>query len=166
MGRKEKELLPVKKKPRGRPFEKGNTVSRDSAIKRAKKRLVSVKLIEFKNAIELIANEGMSVKDACEKANILERVFYDIKNATPETKRVYYEALKRRTDRDIERIRNEVMVCDKDTAFSAKIKTEFIKWISGKLNPERYGEVDNRPPVNLEIKIGGETVTVAGSNKK
>ena len=58
------------------------------------------------------------------------------------------------------------MVCDKDTAFSAKIKTEFIKWISGKLNPERYGEVDNRPPVNLEIKIGGETVTVAGSNKK
>ena len=94
MGRKKKELLPVKKKPRGRPFEKGNTVSRDSAIKRAKKRLVSVKLIEFKNAIELIANEGMSVKDACEKANILERVFYDIKNATPETKRVYYEALK------------------------------------------------------------------------
>lgn len=166
MGKEGKDLLPVKKKPRGRPFAKGNTISKDNAVKRAKERLVSAKLIEWKNAIELIANEGMSVKDACEKANISERNFYDIKNATPETKRVYYEALKRRTDRDIEKIRNEVMVCDKDTAFSAKIKTEFIKWISSKLNPERYGEVDSRPPVNLEIKIGNETVTVAGSNKK
>ena len=166
MGRKKKELLPAKKKPRGRPFEKGNTISKDNAIKRAKDRLVSANLVEWKDAIGFIANDGMSVKDACAKAGITETTFYNLKNATPETKRVYYEALKRRTDMDIEKIRNEVMVCDKDTAFSAKIKTEFIKWISAKLNPERYGEVDNRPPVNLEIKIGSETVTVAGGNKK
>lgn len=123
------------------------------------------KLNEFKFAIKLIS-EGMSVPDACKEAGIDKPTFYNIKNYDPELQKVYYEALKRRTDNDIERVRTDVLTADKDTAFPAKIKTEFIKWISAKLNPNVYGDVDNRPPVNLEIKIGGELVTVKGGNKK
>jgi len=153
MGRK----LKVKKlRPRGRPFEKGNQVARKSAIK----------LNEFKNAIKAIAEDGASVTEACEKAGLAVSAFYNIKNMDPELGKVYYEALKRRMDRDIERVRLEVLGCDKENAFPAKIKTEFIKWISAKLNPAVYGDTEQRPPVNLEIKIGGELVTVKGGNKR
>lgn len=122
------------------------------------------KLNEFKTAIHLVS-QGMSVTDACKQAGVEVRTFYNIKNYDPELQKVYYEALRRRTDTDIERIRKDVLESNKDTAFPAKVKTEFIKWISGKLNPNVYGEVDNRPPVNLEINIGGELVTVKGGKK-
>lgn len=123
------------------------------------------KLKEFKFAIHLIS-QGMSVPDACKEAGLEPQTFYNIKNYDPELTKVYYEALKRRTDTDIEKVRNDVLNCNKDTAFPAKIKTEFVKWIGAKLNPNVYGDVDNKPPVNLEIKIGGELVTVKGGNKK
>lgn len=123
------------------------------------------KLNEFKFAIQLIS-QGMSVPEACKKAGLEMQTFYNIKNYDPELTKVYYEALKRRTDTDIEKVRNDVLNCNKDTAFPAKIKTEFVKWIGAKLNPNVYGDVDNKPPVNLEIKIGGELVTVKGGNKK
>lgn len=123
------------------------------------------KLNEFKFAIQLIS-QGMSVPDACKEAGLEKQTFYNIKNYDPELTKVYYEALKRRTDIDIEKVRNDVLNCNKDTAFPAKIKTEFVKWIGAKLNPNVYGDVDNKPPVNLEIKIGGELVTVKGGNKK
>ena len=123
------------------------------------------KLNEFKFAIQLIS-QGMSVPNACKEAKLEMQTFYNIKNYDPELTKVYYEALKRRTDTDIEKVRNDVLTADKETAFPAKIKTEFVKWISAKLNPNVYGDVDNKPPVNLEIKIGGELVTVKGGNKK
>lgn len=123
------------------------------------------KLEEFKFAIQLVS-KGMSVPEACKQAGLDQDTFYNIKNYDPELQKVYYEALKRRTDTDIEKVRNDVLNCNKDTAFPAKIKTEFVKWIGAKLNPNVYGDVDNKPPVNLEIKIGGELVTVKGGNKK
>lgn len=134
-------------------------------VKMSDLRTSLAKLEEFKFAIKLIS-EGMSVADACKEAGIEKQTFYNIKNYDTELQKVYYEALKRRTDSDIEKVRQDVLTADKDTAFPAKIKTEFIKWISAKLNPNVYGDVDNRPPVNLEIKIGGELVTVKGGGKK
>lgn len=167
--REEKELgikppKPKKKlKPRGRPFEKGNTLGRANGKKALQ---MPVKLNEFKNAIKAIAEEGKSVTEACEGAGLSVTHFYNIKNSDAELTKVYYEALKRRADLDIERVRHDVLTCDKDTAFPAKMKIDFIKWITAKLNPERYGDVDSRPPVNLEIKIGSELVQVKGANKR
>ena len=152
-----------KLKPRGKPFQVGNQVARKNSLINLRKN--TVKLNEFKNAIKYIADEGLGIGEACEKAGITQQTFYNIKNLDPELGKVYYEALKRRNDRDVERVRQEVMSCDKENAFPAKIKTEFIKWISAKLNPERYGDVDQRPPVNLEIKIGNELVQVKGPKK-
>lgn len=158
-------LRPKKKlKPRGKPFEAGNQVARKNALVALKKN--TVMLHEFKNAIKYIAEDGLGIVEACKKAGIQPSTFYNIKNMDPELGKVYYEALKRRNDRDIEKVRQEVMSCDKENAFPAKIKTEFIKWISAKLNPERYGDVEQRPPVNLEIKIGGELVQVKNANNK
>ena len=109
------------------------------------------------------AGEMGAKKEACEKAGIQIKHFYCIKNSDPRLVKIYYEALRQRSDMDVEKVREDVLTCNKDTAFPAKVKTDYIKWHAGKVNPEVYGDVDNRPPVNLEIKIGGELLTVSGA---
>ena len=142
-------------------FKKGNKFE----IKKGEKlSLGKVLLTEFRDAIMNICH-GDSVAEACRKAGLDSTTFMNLKNREPELEQVYYEALKRRNDLDNERVRNEVLNCDKDSAFPAKIKTEWIKWHSGKMNPKIYGENADRPPVNLEINIGGELVTVKGGKK-
>lgn len=155
MKKKEKKEEKKKLKPRGIPFAKGNKLKYIANTRR--------KLVEFRSAIEYIAQEGMGIKEACEKAGIQIKHFYRIKNSDPRLVKVYYEALRQRSDMDVEKVREDVLTCNKDTAFPAKVKTDYIKWHAGKVNPEVYGDVDNRPPVNLEIKIGGELLTVSGA---
>lgn len=150
---------PVKRgKPRGSPFVKGNQIAKLNCKTR--------QLVEFRNAIEFIAQDGLSVNEACIRAGIPVSTFWKTRNSDPRLNKVYYEALRMRNDHDVEKVRGDVLTCDKDTAFPAKIKTDFIKWHSGKLNPTVYGDIDQRPPVNLEIKIGNELLTVSGGEKK
>ncbi len=153
-----KKIIEKKGKPRGSPFVKGNQIAKLNCKTR--------QLVEFRNAIELVAKEGLSVKEACAKAGLAFDTFWGIRNSDPRLNKVYYEALRMRNDHDVEKVRSDVLTCDKDTAFLAKIKTDFIKWHSGKLNPTVYGDVDQRPPVNLEIKIGNELLTVTGGEQK
>lgn len=134
-------------------FEKGNSMRKGL-----------IKIREFAKAIRLI-EEGYSVKEAIENASLNMSAFYRIKNSDPRFTKVYYEVLKRRSDLDFENIRKEIMSCDKDTAFAAKIKLEFLRWEAAKLNPEIFADKPERPPVSLEINIGGEVIKINDKGK-
>ena len=148
-----KETEKVVKKLPSSAFAKGNQLAKGL-----------YKIREYAKAVKLIA-EGMTVTEAVKEAGLHINSFYNIKNSDPRLAKVYYEVLKRRSDLDFENIRKEIMNCDKDTAFAAKIKLEFLRWEAAKLNPEIFADKPERPPVSLEINIGGEVIKINDKGK-
>lgn len=128
-----------------------------------RKNLGKVKLRQWANAIKHIIS-GCTVEEACSKADISVNRLMCIKNMDPELDKIYYEAMKMRQDLDYEKVRSDVLNCDKDSAFPAKVKSDWLFKAGRVVNPTRYYEQE-RPPVNLEVNIGGELVTVKGGKK-